>query len=151
TELVLHVGGNVSLKATRNSRLGASFGAIFVKASGANLATCEPADLTGLELDPLRDLRALPELSDEAMVDELLRRRLRADGAQPSLEALVHVFLPATFVDHTHADAILALTNQAGGARLVREALGEEVIVIPYVEPGFLLARAAAEALEASP
>ena len=150
-DLVLHGGGNTSLKADRTSRLGRTFRALFVKASGVNLGTCEPGAHTGLELDPLLALRALEELPDEAMVEELMRRRLRADGGQPSLEALVHAFLPAPFVDHTHADAILALTNQEGGEALVRSALGEDVLVIPYVEPGFRLARAAAGALDARP
>lgn len=150
-ELVLYGGGNTSLKAERTSRVGERVRALYVKASGVNLATCEPGGHTGLALDPLLALRALGTLEDEAMVDELMRHRLRADGGQPSLEALVHAFLPARFVDHTHADAILALTNQEGGQALVRRALGEDVIVIPYVEPGFRLARAAAEALETAP
>ena len=150
-ELVLYGGGNTSLKAVRTSRVGEPFRALFVKASGVNLATCEPGGHTGLELDPLLELRALDGLPDEAMVDELMRRRMHADGGQPSLEALVHAFLPPPVVDHTHADAVLALTNQKGGADFVREALGEDVIVIPYVEPGFRLARAAAAALEVRP
>jgi hypothetical protein len=121
--------------------LGEPFRALFVKTSGVDLAECEPEDHAGLELEPLLALRALSELPDEAMVDELMRRRLSAGSGQPSIEALVHAFLPAPFVDHTHADAILALTDQAGGEALVRQALGADLLVIPYVAPGFPLAR----------
>src|SRR5262249_54357502 len=74
-----------------------------------------------------------------------------ARSATPSVETLVHAFLPATYVDHTHADAVLALTNQTDGERVVREALCDQVAVLSYVQPGFQLARAVADAYEAQP
>ena len=77
------------------------------------------------------------DLADADMVAELRIRLLRDSRGTPSIEALVHAFLPARFIDHTHADAILALTNQPGGERLAAEALGGDVIVLPYVTPGF--------------
>ena len=149
--LVLHGGGNTSVKGTFTNRLGETIPALYVKASGHDLATLEPDGLPGVDLGYLRKLRALPALDDEAMTNELRTHLFDARSATPSLETLVHAFLPEKFVDHTHADAILALTNQAGGERLVRDALGDEVTVLGYVRPGFQLARAVADAYEAEP
>src|SRR5207245_11662423 len=98
--------------------------------------------LAGRALGYLGKLRALEALDDEAMANELRTHLFDARSATPSLETLVHAFLPEKFVDHTHADAILALSNQADGERIVREALGDEVTVLGYVRPGFQLARA---------
>lgn len=149
--LVLHGGGNSSVKAPWTNVLGQEVEAIFVKASGADMATIEPAGHCGLDLEYLRRLRVLRKLDDETMVDQLRTHLLRADSPTPSIEALVHAFLPGRFIDHTHADAILTLTNRDDGEAAVREALGDEVIVLPYVTPGFKLAIAAAAALEADP
>src|SRR4029453_4303098 len=149
--LVLHGGGNTSVKSTFVNRLGEQVPAIYVKASGHDLATIEPEGHPGLDLGYLRKLRALSQLDDEAMVNELRTHLFDARSATPSVETLVHAFLPAKYVDHTHADAILALTNQTDGERVVRAALGDEVAVLGYVRPGFQLARAVAEAHEAPP
>jgi rhamnose utilization protein RhaD (predicted bifunctional aldolase and dehydrogenase)/NAD(P)-dependent dehydrogenase (short-subunit alcohol dehydrogenase family) len=149
--LVLHGGGNSSVKAPWRNILGEPVPAIFVKASGADMATIEPGAHPGLDLEYLRRLRVLSDLDDRAMVDQLRTHGIRADGPTPSIEALVHAFLPATFIDHTHADAILALTNRPDGRAAVREALGDDVMVLPYITPGFKLALAAASALEAQP
>ncbi len=150
-ELVLHGGGNTSVKSTHTDLLGETIPAIFVKASGHDLATIEPEGHPGLDLGYLRRLRALPELDDAAMANQLRTHLFDARSATPSLETLVHAFVPEKFVDHSHSDAILALTNQRDGERAVREALGDEVIVLGYVRPGFQLARAVAEAYEAQP
>jgi rhamnose utilization protein RhaD (predicted bifunctional aldolase and dehydrogenase)/NAD(P)-dependent dehydrogenase (short-subunit alcohol dehydrogenase family) len=149
--LVLHGGGNTSVKGTFVNRLGEQVPALYVKASGHDLATIEPEGLPGLDLGYLRRLRALPRLDDEAMANELRTHLFDARSATPSVETLVHAFLPARYVDHTHADAVLALTNQTGGERVVREALGDQVVVLGYVRPGFQLARAVADAYEAHP
>ena len=149
--LVLHGGGNSSVKAPWKNVFDESVPAIFVKASGADMATIEPDGHPALDFDYLRRLRVLKELDDGTMVDQLRTHLLRADSATPSIEALVHAFLPATFVDHTHADAILALTNRPDGETVARQALGDDVIILPYVTPGFELALAAAAALEACP
>ncbi|MCE5253799.1 MAG: bifunctional aldolase/short-chain dehydrogenase [Actinomycetia bacterium] len=149
--LVLHGGGNSSVKLPWRNVLGEEIPAIFVKASGADMATIEPAGHCGLDLGYLRRLRTLSSLDDEEMVDQLRTHLLRADGPTPSIESLVHAFLPGTYIDHTHADAVLALTNREDGEARVRRALGEEVIVLPYLTPGFKLALAASEALEAQP
>jgi rhamnose utilization protein RhaD (predicted bifunctional aldolase and dehydrogenase)/NAD(P)-dependent dehydrogenase (short-subunit alcohol dehydrogenase family) len=150
-DLVLHGGGNCSLKGSWKTLLGEEMPAIYVKASGADLASLEPEDQPGLDLAYLRRLRAVPALDDATMVDQLRTHLLRADSPTPSIEALVHAFLPATYIDHTHADAILLLTNREDGETAVAEALGPGVIVVPYVTPGFKLALAAAKALEAQP
>jgi rhamnulose-1-phosphate aldolase/alcohol dehydrogenase len=150
-ELVLHGGGNTSVKGTYTSILGEAVPAIFVKASGHDLATIEPEGHIGLDLEHLQRMRTLSRLSEDAMVDELLTHRFSSRGATPSIEALVHAFLPPKFVDHTHADAILALTNQSDGERVVREALGDDVTVLEYARPGFPLAKVVADAFETSP
>jgi rhamnose utilization protein RhaD (predicted bifunctional aldolase and dehydrogenase)/NAD(P)-dependent dehydrogenase (short-subunit alcohol dehydrogenase family) len=149
--LVLHGGGNSSVKTTRTNLLGEQFPAIFVKASGFNMAFIEPDGYTGLDLNYLKKLRALPDLSDEAMVNEFRTHFLDAHAATPSIETLVHVFIPSKYVDHTHPDAILALTNQADGEERLKEALGEDVVWLPYVPPGLKLAKAVADKLEQNP
>jgi rhamnulose-1-phosphate aldolase/alcohol dehydrogenase len=149
--LVLHGGGNTSVKGKHTTLLGEQVDAIFIKASGRDMGTIEPEGFPGLELDYLRKLRALPELSDERMLEEMLTHRLRAGAPAPSVETLVHAFLPHQFIDHTHSDAILTLTNQENGAELVREALGDDILILPYVRPGFKLAKAVAAAYDAAP
>ncbi len=149
--LVLHGGGNTSVKSRSSDPLGKELDAIFVKASGRDLAGIEPEGHCGLDLAWLRQARRLDQLSDEAMVRLIRSRLLDYRSANPSIETLVHAFLPEKFVDHTHADAVLALTNQDRGRDLVREVLGDGVIVIDYVEPGFRLAKATADAVDAWP
>jgi rhamnose utilization protein RhaD (predicted bifunctional aldolase and dehydrogenase)/NAD(P)-dependent dehydrogenase (short-subunit alcohol dehydrogenase family) len=149
--LVLHGGGNTSVKVERINVLGQKMAAVYVKASGQNLAVIEPAGHTGVDLEYLRRLRSVPQLSDAAMVEEIRTHLLDSDAATPSIETLAHAFLPPKYIDHTHADAILALTNQPEGERLVRDALGEDVIILDYVRPGCKLAHSAAAAFEAQP
>jgi rhamnulose-1-phosphate aldolase/alcohol dehydrogenase len=149
--LVLHGGGNTSVKGTYTNILGEQIPAIYVKASGHDMAAIEPAGHPGLDLAYLRRLRLLPELSDELMHQEFRAHLLDPRAPNPSLETLAHAFLPPKYVNHTHADSVLALTNQIQGDKLVKEALGDEVIVLEYVRPGFQLAKAAAAAFEANP
>ena len=149
--LVLHGGGNTSVKSPYTDLLGESLEAIFVKASGYDLSVIEPQGHPALNLQYLRRLRELPELSDEAMVREIRTHLLEDQSPTPSIETLVHAFIAKKFMDHTHADAILALTNQPDGPKVVTEALGEDVIVLDYVKPGFKLAQATAAAMEAHP
>ena len=150
-KLVLHGGGNSSVKTVHTNLLGERLNAIYVKASGYNMAHIDPNGYTGLDLDYLRKLRALSDLSDEEMVNEFRTHILNARAATPSIETLVHVFIPSKFVDHTHPDAILALTNQQRGEELAKEALGENIVVLKYFAPGFKLAKAIADALEKNP
>jgi rhamnulose-1-phosphate aldolase/alcohol dehydrogenase len=150
-DLVLHGGGNTSLKAPRTTLLGDRVDVLFVKGSGAPLDTVGPRDLPGLDLARLRRLRRLESLSDGEMVNQLRTHLLEASSPNPSVETLLHAFLPHRFVDHSHADAVLALTNQPEGEALVRQALGERVVVVPYIMPGLPLAKAVAEAVENQP
>lgn len=149
TGLVLHGGGNTSVKTTWIGVLGEALPAIFVKASGYDLAAIEPEGHSGLDLAYLRRLRRLQELSEEQMLTEFRTHLLDFHSATPSIETLAHAFLPHKFVDHTHPDAILALTNQPEPERIITEALGGDVIVLPYVKSGFGLACAVADAFEA--
>lgn len=150
-ELALHGGGNTSVKTSRTNVVGERISAIFVKASGFDMASIEPEGHSGVRLDYLQKLRAVRHLPDGEMVNELRTHLLDSRSATPSIETLVHAFIPERFIDHTHADAILALTNQAGGETLIREALGSEIVILGYVTPGFDLAKAAAAAYEANP
>ena len=149
--LVLHGGGNTSVKAAATDLLGNEREAIYVKGSGWDLVDIEPEGLPGLDLAYLRTLRALDELSDEAMVNELRTHLFDASSPNPSIETLLHAFVPHAFVDHSHANAILALTNQEEGEKLVNEALGDAVPLLPYVMPGFPLALQVAQAVEEHP
>ena len=146
-ELVLHGGGNASVKGVQTtSVLGDRVPAIFVKASGHDLAAIEPEGFPALDLAHLCRLRALDALSEPAMVNEFRTHLFDHRAPTPSIETLMHAFIPRRFLDHTHADAILALTNQPESARLVREALGDDVVILDYVMAGFDLAKAAADA-----
>jgi rhamnose utilization protein RhaD (predicted bifunctional aldolase and dehydrogenase)/NAD(P)-dependent dehydrogenase (short-subunit alcohol dehydrogenase family) len=149
--LVLHGGGNTSVKGYATNVLGERFPALFVKASGYNLADIEPQGHSAVELEFLRRLRVLEDLSDAAMADEFRAHLFHPHAATPSIETLAHAFLPHKFIDHTHADAMLALTNQDEARKRVHEALGEDVLILDYVKPGFKLAQAAAAAYESKP
>jgi rhamnose utilization protein RhaD (predicted bifunctional aldolase and dehydrogenase)/NAD(P)-dependent dehydrogenase (short-subunit alcohol dehydrogenase family) len=157
-DLVLHGGGNTSVKGNARDVLGTERPALFVKASGRDLATAEPQDHPAAGLQVLTRLARLARHGDgaEPLDDAHFRRALRAslfdpDAPTPSIEAPVHAVLPGRFVDHTHADAVLALTNRPDGEEVVREVLGGEVVVLPYVTPGHALARAVAAAVDELP
>ncbi len=150
-KLVLHGGGNSSVKTIHTNILGEELLAIFVKASGYNMAFIEPDGYTGLDLEYLKKLKNLSDLSDTEMVNEFRTHLLDSRAAAPSIETLVHVFIPKKFVDHTHPDGILALADQVDGEKILRKALGKNVAVLPYFPPGFKLAKAVAAALEENP
>jgi rhamnose utilization protein RhaD (predicted bifunctional aldolase and dehydrogenase)/NAD(P)-dependent dehydrogenase (short-subunit alcohol dehydrogenase family) len=149
TSLVLHGGGNTSVKATAPSALGEPVSVMHIKGSGWDLATIEPAGHPAVRLEPLKALRAFDTMPDEVMVNELRLNLLDASAPNPSVEALLHAFLPARFVDHTHADAILAIADQPEARRICTDLFGKGLVWVPYVMPGFLLARRCAEAFEA--
>ncbi|MCH8967354.1 MAG: SDR family NAD(P)-dependent oxidoreductase, partial [Planctomycetes bacterium] len=143
--LVLHGGGNVSFKATVRTLVGDEVDAIHVKGSGVNLIDLEPGGLPALDLAYLRRLEALDSLDDTEMVNQLRTHLFDASAPTPSIETLLHVFLPHRVIDHSHPDALLALTNQPDGESLVRQAVGDDVPILPYVRPGFELAKAVAD------
>ncbi len=151
SSLVLHGGGNTSVKSSFKDIFGETVPALFVKASGFDMKQIEPEGHPPFDLQALKKLRELPELADELMSSQCRIRALCADAPPPSIEALAHAFLPEKFIDHTHADAILALTNRRDGEALVEEALGDDVVVLGYVTPGFKLSKASAAAYEGAP
>ena len=143
--LVLHGGGNTSVKTEEPDRFGETRRVLWVKGSGWDLETIEEAGFCPLLLDHLIRLAQLPALSDPAMVEELATHQTRAAAPAASVEAILHALLPFKFVDHSHADAVVSVTNTADGEARIREIYGEDVVVIPYVMPGFDLARAVAQ------
>ncbi|HKS89239.1 MAG TPA: bifunctional aldolase/short-chain dehydrogenase, partial [Stellaceae bacterium] len=149
--LVLHGGGNTSVKCTVPDLLGDSVEALCVKGSGWDMADIEPPGLPAVRLAPLRKLRARAALSDQDMV-KIQRANLLDPGApNPSVETLLHAFLPHKFVDHTHATAVLSLSDQPDAAERIADLYGPRVGIVPYVMPGFQLAKKAAEVFAADP
>ena len=146
--LVLHGGGNTSVKTTENDIHGEQLDVLYVKGSGWDLATIEPEGFAPLRLDAVKRLAELPSLPDTEMVNQLRLNLLDASAPNPSVEAILHASLPFSAVQHTHADAALALTNTIDGDQRVRELWGESVVVVPYVMPGFELAKACAQEFE---
>ena len=149
--LVLHGGGNTSVKGTFLNILGEEISAIYVKASGQDLSDIVPEGYIAVDLNYIKQLQDLKELSDEEMVNEILTHRFNATDRIPSIETLMHAFIPAKCIDHTHADAILSLTNQIDGEKITRDALGESVTILEYKKPGFELAKAAARTFRENP
>jgi len=149
--LVLHGGGNTSVKTGLSDDLGEEHEVIVVKGSGADMADIEPWGLPAVKLDPLRKLRALGALSDEAMVNLQRLNLLDSSAPNPSVETLLHAFLPHKFVDHTHAAAVLSLVDQPDGEALAREVFDGRMGIVPYIAPGFGLAKAAAAVFEQNP
>ncbi len=146
--LVLHGGGNTSVKATATTILGEAVDVLHVKGSGWDLATIEPQGHPAVRLAPLEKLRVLEAMTDEAMVNELRTNLLDASAPNPSVETLLHAFLPARFIDHTHADAILSIADQPDGHRICASLFGRGLVWVPYVMPGFALAKRCAEIYE---
>ncbi|RJQ48169.1 MAG: bifunctional aldolase/short-chain dehydrogenase [Gammaproteobacteria bacterium] len=143
--LVLHGGGNTSVKIIEKNAFGEDEELLYVKGSGWDLEKIEEGGFSPLRLDYVRRLAQLPSLSDPQMVNELVTHMTRATAPAPSVEAILHAILPYKFVDHTHADAVLTVSNSIDGETRVREIYGDRVVVIPYMMPGFDLARLCAE------
>lgn len=148
---VLHGGGNTSAKGVLSDFNGDNMDVIWVKGSGWDLATIEAAGLPALDLKRLRSLRKLEELFDNDMVDQVRRCMLEPSGPTPSIETLLHAFLPHRFIDHSHADAILAISNRPDGEAICRQLYGDRVFTLPWIMPGFPLAKAVADAFDAHP
>jgi rhamnose utilization protein RhaD (predicted bifunctional aldolase and dehydrogenase)/NAD(P)-dependent dehydrogenase (short-subunit alcohol dehydrogenase family) len=138
--LVLHGGGNTSVKLREKDLFGEEREVLYVKGSGRDLETIDAAGFSPLDLRAMQKLATLAQLSDTQMVNELALRRLRADAPAPSVESILHAILPHRYVDHTHADSVLAISNAPDGAKRMREIYGERVVVVPYVMAGFELA-----------
>ena len=149
--LVLHGGGNTSVKTTITDLLGEEVEVLCVKGSGWDMGTIEPAGLPAVRMAPLLKLRRLETLSDEDMVNFQRGNLLDSSSPNPSVETLLHAFLPHKFIDHTHSIAVLSLTDQPDGEALCREVWGDSMGYVPYIMPGFQLAQKAAEIYEQNP
>jgi len=150
-KLVLHGGGNTSVKTRMADISGQTIDVLCVKGSGWDMGTIEAPGLPAVRLQPLRELHGLQALSDEDMVNVQRSNLLDAKSPNPSVETLLHAFLPHKFIDHTHSNAVLALTDQPDGAALAADLYGKRAALVPYVMPGFGLAKACAEVGQANP
>ena len=145
TSLVLHGGGNTSVKIQEIDILGQQEDILYVKGSGWDLATIESAGFSPVRMAHLLKLATLDRLSDLEMVNELRTHMTLASAPTPSVEAILHAIIPYKYVDHTHADAIVTITNTADGKERITDIFGDRVVIIPYIMPGFDLARLCAE------
>ena len=144
-------GGNTSAKGTATDHVGREVRAIWVKGSGSDLATMSAKDFTPLRLDEIEPLLGRDEMSDEDMVAHLARCQLDPAAPRSSIETLLHAFIPAAHVHHTHPDAINALACAADGHDLIAECFGDSAAWIEYIRPGFTLAKQVGEAVRANP
>jgi rhamnose utilization protein RhaD (predicted bifunctional aldolase and dehydrogenase)/NAD(P)-dependent dehydrogenase (short-subunit alcohol dehydrogenase family) len=138
--LVLHGGGNTSVKIEESDLFGEKQEVLYVKGSGWDLETIEAPGFAPVKLDYLRRLASLGALSDPQMVNELATHTLRAGAPAPSVETILHAILPHKYVDHTHADAVLSVSNSPDGDKRIRDIYGDKVVAIPYIMAGFDLA-----------
>ena len=149
--LVLWGGGNTSLKTLERDHTGREIRVLRVKGSGSDMKVAQARDFPGLQLDEILLLLERQDMADEEMVDYLARCQIEPESPRPSIEALLHAFIPFTSIVHSHADAILSLTNNIQREKAIKEALGEGIIVIPYRRPGFLLSKEVALAVQSQP
>lgn len=140
-DLVLQGGGNTSVKTRADDLFGDSIDAIYVKGSGWDLATIERGGFAPLRLDAVRRMAELPNLSDSKMVTMLRSLLLDPTAPTPSVEAILHAIIPFAYVDHTHADAVVTITNTPNGVERIGDIYGNRIFIVPYVMPGFILAK----------
>jgi len=140
-DLVLHGGGNTSVKVMEKNIFGEEEDIIYVKGSGWDLATIEAAGFAPVKLKKLLQLAELKMLSDVEMVKYQRMAMTNPSAPNASIEAILHAIIPFKFVDHTHADAVVTLTNTPNGEKIIKELYGENMLIVPYVMPGFILAK----------
>ncbi len=139
--LVLHGGGNTSVKATATDIFGDEIETLYVKGSGWDLATIEAAGFAPVRLDVLQRMAMLKSMTDSEMVSAQRAAMLDPSAPNPSVEAILHAIIPFRFVDHTHTDAVVTVSNTPDGEARIREIYGDRVLIVPYVMPGFILAK----------
>lgn len=139
--LVLHGGGNTSVKIKEKNVVGQEEDILYIKGSGWDLETIEAEGFAPVRLQPMIKLAELDTLTDPQMVNELKTQLTRADAPAPSVETILHAVLPFRYVDHSHADAVVTITNTVDGLQRIKDIYGDQVVLIPYVMPGFDLAR----------
>jgi rhamnulose-1-phosphate aldolase/alcohol dehydrogenase len=144
-------GGNTSAKESWVDHTGREIRVVWVKGSGTDLATITPGGFAGLRLDDLLALRTRPEMDDATMVEYLRASAVKPDQPRPSIETLLHAFVPVAHVDHTHPDAVIALTSNPEGRKLAEQAFGDEIVWLDYQRPGFDMSRRIALLLEEAP
>ena len=144
-DLVLHGGGNTSVKASFTDIFGVAHDVLYVKGSGWDLATIEAGGFAPVKLDSLLQLSRFDRLSDADMVRAQRAAMLDPSAPTPSVEAILHALIPYRFVDHTHADAVVVLSNTPDGEARIRSLYGDRMLIVPYVMPGFVLAKKVAE------
>ena len=149
--LVLHGGGNTSVKTKMTDTAGDTVDVLCVKGSGWDMGDIEPPGLPAVRLDTIRKLRRLKKLSDGDMVNAQRGALLDSTSPNPSVETLLHAFLPHKFVDHTHSDAVLSVSDQPDGDRICEDIYGGRVALVPYIMPGFDLAQSCARIWEQNP
>ena len=141
SSLVLHGGGNTSVKSTATNLFGESEDILYVKGSGWDLATIEAEGFAPVKMEMLLKMAELKELNDTDMVKYQRLAMTNPSAPNPSVEAILHAVIPYKFVDHTHTDAVVTITNTEGGDEKIKELYGDKVLVIPYIMPGFVLAK----------
>ena len=140
-ELVLHGGGNTSVKGQYKNIFGETIETLFIKGSGWDLISIEEDGFSPVDLNYLIRLAQLNKLTDSQMVVEQKLATLKPSAPNPSVEAILHALIPYTFVDHTHADAVLSITNTPNGRKKINEIYDKDILIVPYVMPGFILAK----------
>ena len=151
TSLVVWGGGNTSIKQTERDHRGREVQVLRVKGSGSDLKSIERKHFPGVRMDDVLALLERKDMGDQEMVDYLTHTLQEPSSPRPSIETLLHGFLPADAVIHTHADAIVSLTNNDRSTDVLREVYGDDVIALPYRRPGFLISREVAETFERHP
>lgn len=141
TDLVLHGGGNTSVKARVKNLFGQEEDILYIKGSGWDLATIDAAGFAPVKMDVLLKMAQLPSLSDSDMVKGQRSAMTDPNAPTPSVEAILHAIIPFKFVDHTHADSVVTITNTPDGEKRIKEVYGSRLLYVPYVMPGFILAR----------
>ena len=139
--LVLHGGGNTSVKSEYTDIFGASHDVLYVKGSGWDLATIEAEGFAPVKMETLLALSELESLSDADMVRAQRAAMMDPSAPTPSVEAILHALIPFRFVDHSHSDAVVTLSNTPNGEAEIRALYGDRVLIVPYVMPGFVLAK----------
>jgi len=140
-DLVMHGGGNTSVKIKEKNIFGEEEDILYVKGSGWNLGTIEEPGFAPVRLSVLHQLVRLPSLTDMEMVKYQRMAMTNPAAPNPSVETILHGIIPYTFVDHTHADAVVTITNSPGGKKRIQEIYGKNMLIVPYVMPGFILAK----------
>ena len=141
SDLVLHGGGNTSVKTFETNIFGDREEILYVKGSGWDLATIETAGFAPVKLEVLKNMVLLDDLNDSDMVKYQRAAMTEPNAPNPSVEAVLHAIIPFKYVDHTHADAVVTITNTSNGKEKIREIYGDNMLIIPYVMPGFILAK----------